>query len=149
MPGRPKRDLAEPPRQRAEGFAFGRKNRLLHKLNFILFLAAPLAFAALIGVNARSAELEGALQYPPLSIGKDAQPPPPARMVPPLVSPLRIELDGSGPSMPPNAERLFMLSPIRFEHSGYSLPTESQRQAPFRGVAEGCNRLDRGGPRLL
>jgi hypothetical protein len=49
----------------------------MHKLNAVpLFavLAALLAFAGLICANALSAELEGALQYPPREIGEDAQP---------------------------------------------------------------------------
>jgi hypothetical protein len=49
-----------------------------------------------------AAAIEGALQYPPTSAGEDAQPPPPARMVPQTVSPRRIELGTSGPSLPPS-----------------------------------------------
>jgi len=58
------------------------------KLGYVHFSAAALPFAALIGLEARSAELEGALQYPPPSVEEDAQPPPPARTVQQLVSPL-------------------------------------------------------------
>jgi hypothetical protein len=47
----------------------------MHKAGHLQLLAAALAFAALLGVEARSAEIEGALQYPPLSVGEDAQPP--------------------------------------------------------------------------
>jgi hypothetical protein len=47
----------------------------MHKPSYFHLSAAALAFAALIGLEARSAELEGALQYPPPSIGEDAQPP--------------------------------------------------------------------------
>jgi len=47
------------------------------------------------------AQIEGALQYPPPSVGKDAQPPPPAGMVPQTVSPRRYELGVSGSSQPP------------------------------------------------
>ena len=35
------------------------------------------------------------------SVGEDAQPLPPARMVPPIISPQRVELDISGSSLPP------------------------------------------------
>ena len=49
----------------------------MHKLNCFL-----VAFTGLAGADAFGAELEGALQYPPRSIGEDAQPPPPARMLP-------------------------------------------------------------------
>ena len=68
----------------------------MHKLSHLHLLAAALAFAALVGVEARSAEIEWALQYPPPSVGEDAQPPPPAKTVPQLVSPRRIELGVSG-----------------------------------------------------
>ena len=54
----------------------------MSKLNCFHLSAAALVFATLIAVEARSAELEGALQYSPPSIGEDAQPPSPARMVP-------------------------------------------------------------------
>ena len=64
----------------------------MHKLRGFHLLAAALAFAALVGAEARSAELEGALQYPPSSVGQDAQPPPPAKTVRQLVTPRRIEL---------------------------------------------------------
>ena len=68
----------------------------MDKLRCLHLSAAVLAFAALVGMEARSAELEGALQYPPRSVGQDAQPPPPAKTVPQLVSPRRIELGISG-----------------------------------------------------
>jgi hypothetical protein len=51
----------------------------MHKLNCVI-LSALLAFVGLAGVDALGAELEGALQYPPRSVGADAQPPPPAKM---------------------------------------------------------------------
>ena len=70
----------------------------MHKLRCLHLSAAVLAFAALVGMEARSAELEGALQYPPRSVGQGAQPPPPAKTVPQLVSPRRIELGISGSS---------------------------------------------------
>ena len=47
------------------------------------------------------AQIEGAVQYPPPSIGEDAQPPPPARMVPKIVLSRRLELGTSGSSLPP------------------------------------------------
>jgi hypothetical protein len=80
------------------------------KLNSVLMLVL-LVFAGLIGTDARSAELEGALQYPPRSIGDDAQPLPPARMAPPLVFPWRIELGVSGSSVPPGTQRFFLSVP--------------------------------------
>jgi hypothetical protein len=72
------------------------------------YLFSPLLLlGGLVGVDARSAELEGALQYPPASVGQDAQPPPPARAVPQPVSPRRSELGISGSSVPPSPQRLF------------------------------------------
>ena len=76
----------------------------MHKLSYLHLSAVALAFAGLVGVEARSAEVEGALQYPPPSVGEDAQPPPPARTVPQLVSPRRIELGVSGSSPPPGTQ---------------------------------------------
>jgi hypothetical protein len=59
----------------------------MHQLRCFHLSAAALAFAALVGVEGQGVELEGALQYPPSSVGEDAQPRPPARAVPQLVSP--------------------------------------------------------------
>jgi len=96
----------------------------MHKTTVPL-LAVPLALAGLIGADALSAELEGALQYPPPSIGEDAQPPPPALMVPPAVSPRRIELGGSGSSVPPGTQQFFKPPPIRWEGSGAPIPSNA------------------------
>ena len=76
----------------------------MHKLSYFHLSAAVLAYTALLGADARSAELEGALQYPPPSVGEDAQRPPPARTVPQLVTPRRIELGISGSSPPPGTQ---------------------------------------------
>jgi hypothetical protein len=84
----------------------------MHKGRYIPAAAAALAFAALVAVDARGAELEGALQYPPPSVGQDAQPPPPARTVPQLVSPRRIELGVSGSSPPPGTQLFLRRPPI-------------------------------------
>jgi hypothetical protein len=84
----------------------------MHKLRCLHLSAAVLAFAALVGMEARSAELEGALQYPPRSVGQDAQPPPPAKTVPQLVSPRRIELGISGSSAPPGTQLFLRRPPI-------------------------------------
>ena len=80
----------------------------MHKLSYFHLSAAILAFS--LGADARGTELEGALQYPPPSVGEDAQPPPPARAVPQLVSPRRIELGVSGSSPPPGTQ-LFLIRP--------------------------------------
>jgi hypothetical protein len=90
----------------------------MQKLNFGKFLAALLASIGLITVNALGAELEGAIQYPPRSVGKDAQPPPPARMLPQPVSPWGIELGVSGSSEPPGTQRFYILSPFRSDRPG-------------------------------
>jgi hypothetical protein len=84
----------------------------MHKLGCFQLSAAVLAFAALVSVEARSAELEGALQYPPSSVGQDAQPPPPAKTVPQLVTPRRIELGISGSSPPPGTQLFLRRPPI-------------------------------------
>jgi len=88
------------------------------KLNRLHLFAALLAFAGLLGANAQSAELEGALQYPPASVGEDAQPPPPARMLPQPVSPWRIELGVSGSSLPPSTQRFYIRPPLRWDGPG-------------------------------
>ena len=61
-------------------------------------LVAVIGFALLVGLGAANAQTGGAVQYPPASVGEDAQPPPPARMAPQSMSPRRIELGVSGPS---------------------------------------------------
>lgn len=90
----------------------------MHKLRCFHLLAAALAFAALVGAEARSAEFAGALQYPPPSVGQDAQPPPPAKTVPQLVTPRRIEFGVSGSSVPPNTQRFYIRSPLRWHGPG-------------------------------
>ena len=57
--------------------------------------------AVMIASGDGNAQIGGALQYPPPAVGEDAQPPPPARMVPQAVSPRQIELGVSGSSQPP------------------------------------------------
>jgi hypothetical protein len=84
----------------------------MHKGRYIPAAAAALAFAALVAVEARGAELEGALQYPPPSVGEDAQPQPSGKMVPQLVSPKRIELGVSGSSPPPGTQLFLTRPPI-------------------------------------
>src|SRR5437879_1229419 len=86
----------------------------MHKLRCFHWSAAVLSLAGFIGAEVRSAELEGALQYPPPSVGEDAQPPPPARTLPQLVSPRRIELGISGSSPPPGTQ-LFLRRPPTLE----------------------------------
>jgi len=95
----------------------------MHKLNSFHLLAALVAFTGLAGARAFGAELEGALQYPPRSIGGDAQLPPPARMLPQPVSPWRIELGESGSSQPPSTQRFYILSPLRWDGPGAPPPT--------------------------
>src|SRR5207248_10431850 len=82
------------------------------KRSYLHLSAAVVAFAGLVGADAQSAGLEGALQYPPPSVGEDAQPPPPAKTVPQLVSPRRIELGVSGSSPPPGTQLFLRRPPI-------------------------------------
>jgi hypothetical protein len=65
-------------------------------------LFAVIGCALLIGSRTVNAQVGGALQYPPASVGEDAQPPPPARMAPQSMSPRRIELGVSGSSERPD-----------------------------------------------
>jgi hypothetical protein len=85
---------------------------VVHKLSCFHLSAAVLAFAALVDVEAGGAEQEGVLQYAPPSVGQDAHPPPPAKTVPQLVSPRRIELGISGSSAPPGTQLFLMRPPI-------------------------------------
>jgi len=75
-------------------------------------LIAIIGFVVLIGPGVAHGQIDGAVQYPPLSIGEDAQPPPPAKMVPPPISPRQVEFGVGGssppPLKPPNADRLPM-----------------------------------------
>jgi hypothetical protein len=64
-----------------------------------------IGFIALVDLGVAYAQVEGAVQYPPPSVGEDAQPPPPARMVPKIVLPRQLELgisgSGQAPTNPP------------------------------------------------
>jgi hypothetical protein len=65
-------------------------------------LLAVVAPALVISMSSANSQVGGAVQYPPASVGEDAQPPPAARMVPQSMSPQRIELGISGPSARPD-----------------------------------------------
>jgi hypothetical protein len=71
------------------------------KLTGLARLVAIIGAGVLIPAGFGYAQVDGAVQYPPASVGKDAQPPPPAGMVPQSVSPRRIEQGGSGSSQSP------------------------------------------------
>jgi hypothetical protein len=108
----------------------------MHKLNCVNGLAALLAFVGPAGADALGAELEGALQYPPRSVGEDAQPPPPARMLPQPVSPWRVELGVSGLRKPPSTQRFFILrlgprEIVQVHALGAKFFDEPQRQVVF------------------
>jgi hypothetical protein len=78
-------------------------------------LVATIGLMVLIDPGVTYAQVEGAVQYPPLSIGEDAQPPPPARMVPRIVSPRRSELAADASSLPPpNTDYRIYRDPDRF-----------------------------------
>jgi hypothetical protein len=83
-------------------------------------LIAIIALVVLAGLGVALSQTEGAVQYPPPSIGEDAQPPPPAKMMSQPVSPRQIEFEFgvSGSSLPPakppygiglDTDRLLML----------------------------------------
>ena len=79
-------------------------------------LIAIIGFVVLIGPGVAHGQIYGAVQYPPLypplSIGEDAQPLPPAKMVPQPILLRRVEFGVGGssppPLKPPNADRLPM-----------------------------------------
>ena len=97
---------------RVIGRGFTSEGTVMPKLGCFQLMAATLAFVMLVGAEARSAEPEGAFRYPPPSVGQDAQPPPPAKTVPRLVSPRRIELGISGSSAPPGTQLFLTRPPI-------------------------------------
>jgi hypothetical protein len=84
-------------------------------------LVAVIGFALLIGLGAANAQTGGAVQYPPASVGEDAQPPPPARMAPQSMSPRQIELGVSGPSERPR----YVIRSVRPSRSPTPPPTLS------------------------
>jgi hypothetical protein len=79
----------------------------MHKLMQLDLLRALVAVAGIIGTDALGGELEGALQYPPPSVGEDAQPPSPARMLP-----------QPGSSLLPSTQRFYIRSPLRRDGPG-------------------------------
>jgi hypothetical protein len=96
----------------------------MYKLTLPYVYAAVLALVGLSGPDTFAAELGGAIQYPPPSVGEDAQPPSPARMVPQPVSPRRIELGVSGSSMVPSMQRFYLRSSPRLDKPRRSPSTE-------------------------
>lgn len=74
------------------------REALMYKLTGVSTLVAAIGAALLIASSFAHAQVDGAVQYPPASVGQDAQASPPARMVPQSVSPRRIELGVSGSS---------------------------------------------------
>jgi hypothetical protein len=67
-------------------------------------LFAVVAPALVTSVSSANSQVGGAVQYPPASVGEDAQPPPPARMAPQSMSPQRIELGITGSSEQPGPD---------------------------------------------
>jgi len=81
----------------------------------LVLLIAAIESTALIASSATRAQVGGALQYPPASIGEDAQPPSPALTVPQIVSPRRTELGVSGSSRPPAGYGSRIYPPVGIE----------------------------------
>src|SRR5271168_2427052 len=79
----------------------------MDKLTGVARLVAVMGAAVLIAPGSAHTQIDGAVQYPPASVGRDAQPPPPAGMVPQIVSPRRIELGISGSNQSPAGSRLW------------------------------------------
>jgi hypothetical protein len=65
----------------------------------LVTLVAMIGFVLVSDPGVGCAQIEGAVQYPPASIGEDAQPPQPARMAPKIRSPRRLELGTGGSSL--------------------------------------------------
>ena len=89
-------------------------------------LIAVIGFVVLIGEGVAHGQIDGAVQYPPLSIGEDAQPPPPAKVVPQPVSPRQFEFGVSGSSLPP------LKRPYRIQPNADRLPMQP---APLDGAS--------------
>ena len=89
-------------------------------------LIATIGFVVLIGEGVAHGQIDGAVQYPPLSIGEDAQPPPPAKMVPRPLSPRQVEFAVSGSSLPP------FKPPYRIQPGADQLP---RQPAPLDGAS--------------
>jgi len=92
-------------------------------------LVAIIGFVVLIGPGVAHGQVEGAVQYPPLSIGDDAQPPPPARMVPQLVLPRRLEFGVSGSSLPP-LQHPYQIHPVTDRLPGQPAPLSGASPVP-------------------
>jgi hypothetical protein len=90
----------------------------MHNRTSFAALVAITGFIALADPGVGDAQIEGAVQYPPASIGEDAQPPPPARTVPNIVSPRRLDLGTSGSSLAP------INPPYRIQQGGDRLPRQ-------------------------
>ena len=88
-----------------------------------VLLFAIIGCALLIGSRTVNAQFGGALQYPPASVGEDAQPPPPAGMAPQSMSPRRVDLEVSGPSQRP----YHAIRDVRPRRIPTPLPTASGR----------------------
>jgi len=81
----------------------------------LVLLIAAIGSTAPIASSVTRAQVGGALQYPPASIGEDAQPPSPALTVPQIVSPRRTELGVSGSSRPPAGYGSRIYPPVGIE----------------------------------
>ena len=78
---------------------------LMDKITGLARLVVIIGAAVLIASGFAHAQIDGAVQYPPASVGKDAQPPPPAGWVPQIVAPRRTEFGISGSSQLPAGSR--------------------------------------------
>jgi hypothetical protein len=92
-------------------------------ISFAHWLVIPLLIGFVVGGSSIGyAQVDGAVQYPPRSVGEDAQPPPPARMVPQSVSPRRIELGVNGSSQ------------LRNDYVHRAYPRSETDRVPAQGV---------------
>src|SRR5215467_835509 len=73
----------------------------MHKRIAVGAFVAMVGSAVLTDPKIACGQVEGALQYPPRSVGEDALPPPPAGIVPQIVPPRPTELGISGSTQAP------------------------------------------------
>jgi len=94
----------------------------------LVTLVAMIGFVLVSDPGVGCAQIEGAVQYPPASIGEDAQPPQPARMAPKIRSPRPLELGTGGSSLALTNQGADRLPMQPAPHSGASaLPLLSER----------------------
>ena len=121
------RPVGDPPRSSARWTGASMRNQTDFGPRTALGrLIAMIGWVVLIGQGAVHGQIDGAVQYPPVSIGEDAQPPAPAKMVPQPVSPRQVEFGVRGSCLPP------LKPPYRTQPNADRLP---RQPAPLDGAS--------------